>query len=392
MKEKIKIYFFHNGSGGGVLSVIKNLVKFLNKEKFDSHIIYTINRDVIKSYSLPGIAATEQLFLYSSRWNFYHTCKKLAGLIADKNAIIVANDWLELGMVSHIGLTNPVLQILHGDYEYYYRLSQKHQPVIDAFVTVAAVMSNNLCKRLPERNNDIYYLPFPVPDILPKKFFNYERPLQIIFIGRRSKEKGYNLLPVIAEDLRNKNIVTEWHIVGEEMKDEKVCWLPASIVTFYGQQPNENVITLMQQMDCLVLPSLAEGMPVTVVEAMKIGLTCLVNDIPGGIQELIINSKTGFKVEKNAIAGYVAVLQHLNNNRPLLESIATAARSKAQSMFHAVDNTNAYEQLFEKLFFSPRKPKSIKKVYGSRLDQDWIPNFITQIFRRFLLSQHNEGL
>ena len=381
----IKIFHFHNGSGGGVLSVIRNLLLYKQHPSIENHVIYTINRDIIKNFEPPGLAgsASEQVFYYSSKWNFYYTCKRVAKLLPNEKAVIIANDWLELGMVSHFGLCNPVIQILHGDYDYYYNLSLKHNEWIDAFVTVAEVMADKLRNKMPDRINDIYYLPFPVPDTTSKNFLNTSTPLQLIFIGRLTREKGYDLLPLIEKELRNKNIEVKWHIVGGVAKDEKSAWESDTQVQFHGQLPNEKVIGLMQKMDCLVLPSLAEGMPVTVVEAMKVGLTCLVNDIPGGIQELIMNGLTGYKVEKNKVSLYVEVLTQLSNDRTLLKKIGENARAKAIRNFDAIRNTRYYEQQIEKCYRLKKEHRKVKKVYGSRLDRPWIPNFITKTIRSF---------
>lgn len=299
------------------------------------------------------------------------------------NAVIIANDWLELGMVTHTGMSNPVIQILHGDYEYYYDLSIKHSQWVDAYVTVAEVMADNLLKKLPARANDVYYLPFPVSGVAPKRFSQANKPLEIIFVGRLTKEKGYDLLPLIEKELRHKSLQVKWHIVGEVTEVEKSVWTSGDDVEFHGQLLNDKVIDLMHQMDCLLLPSLSEGMPVTLVEAMKVGLTCLVNDIPGGIQELMIDGVTGYKIEKNEACSYVKILEYLNNDRSSLQKIGENARVKATVLFDPVTNTAQYEQLIQKCFNLKKQGVKVGRVYGSRLDQPWIPNFITNTIRQF---------
>jgi glycosyltransferase involved in cell wall biosynthesis len=385
MQKKIKVYYFHNGSGGGVLSVIKNLVRFLNRDKFENHIIYTISQDNQEHFSIPTLSniCRETIFYYSSKWNFYYTCKKLSQLLPDENAVIVANDWLELGMVSHKGLSNPVIQILHGNYDYYYNLSLKHSKWINAFATVAQLMADNLRQKLQDRIGDIYYLPFPVQQIEAKEPSTNYKSLQIIFVGRLTKDKGYNLLPFIQTELAGRGVKVQWHVVGATAKDLKLPWVSDGQINFYGQCPNEKVIELMREMDCLLLPSLAEGMPVVLVEAMKVGLTCIANDLPGGIQELIEDGVTGFKVKKNELTEYVNVLEQLFYNREILQTIGKNAKAKANSLFNPIANAANYEQLIEKCFYSKREAQKARKIYGSRLDQTWIPNVITMAIRNF---------
>ena len=51
LMDKIKVYHFHNGKGGGVLSVIKNLLRFSDTAMIENHIIYTINEAVFHGFS-----------------------------------------------------------------------------------------------------------------------------------------------------------------------------------------------------------------------------------------------------------------------------------------------------------------------------------------------------
>ena len=138
MNEKIKVFHFHNGSGGGVLSVIKNLLLFSKNDRFENNIIYTINRNKVRHYEPDKIenAFSEKVFYYSPHWNLLHTCKQLAKLVPDEKALLVAHDRLELAMVSNLGLQNKLIQVVHGDYKYYYDLAAENAGAIDAYITV----------------------------------------------------------------------------------------------------------------------------------------------------------------------------------------------------------------------------------------------------------------
>jgi len=56
-----------------------------------------------------------------------------------------------------------VIQILHGDYDYYYDLAERHQDVIDAFIVGGRTLERKLTARLPERARDVYRLPYGIP-------------------------------------------------------------------------------------------------------------------------------------------------------------------------------------------------------------------------------------
>ena len=147
------IVHFHNGGGGGVLAVIRNLLLYRHHDGIKNHIIYTINKDQHPAFEIPKLkgAASEQVFYYSPKWNFYYTCKQLTKLLPDDKAVIVAHDWMELGMLSNLGLQNPALQFVHGNYDYYYELAKKHEQSVDRFIAVSPVIYNQLCALLPNR-------------------------------------------------------------------------------------------------------------------------------------------------------------------------------------------------------------------------------------------------
>jgi len=160
-----KVFHFHNGAGGGVLSVVRNLLAYSQDPEIENHVIYTINLEQRSDFKLPKLegAVTEQIFYFKANWNFYYTCRQLAKLLPDEKAVIVAHDWLELGMVSNLGLQNPVVHFVHGAYTYYYELAVKHSMWVDQYITVAKQISKELHSRIPHRVNDIQYFPFPVP-------------------------------------------------------------------------------------------------------------------------------------------------------------------------------------------------------------------------------------
>ena len=101
------------------MSVIRNLLRFSKNPSIENHVIFTINKDVKPVYTVEHLegANSQQIFYYSSKWNFYYTCRQLAKLLPDDKAIVVAHDWLELGMMSNLGLQNPVVQFVHGAYD-----------------------------------------------------------------------------------------------------------------------------------------------------------------------------------------------------------------------------------------------------------------------------------
>ena len=383
--SRIKVYHFHNGRAGGVQSVISNLLKFSSNTIIENHLIYVINKDVLPFYlnkQLEGVASV-QVFYYSAKWNFYHTCRQLAALLPNDKAIVIAHDWVELGMMSNLGLQNPVVQFLHGDYNYYYDLAKKHEAAIDLFVPVANNIAQLLRNVLPQRREAIEYLRFPVAPALGRAT-QQQGLLHIIFIGRLTAAKGYTLLPAIASKIKDSNIHLNWHIVGVADADsgtENILWNEGINVNFYGNVSNEEVMQLLPKMQLLILPSSSEGMPLVVIEAMKAGVIPFVNDISGGIQELVIDSETGYKIKGNQVSSYVEALVMLIGNKKLAGEMQQKCIATANRLFDAVINTKVIEDKIQEIAALKRKTKCAVKVYGSRLDRPWLANTITHVLR-----------
>lgn len=384
--NKIKLYHFHNGGGGGVLAVIINLLKFSKNPAIENHVIYTINKEEKSIYPINNLegAFSEQVFYYSPKWNFYYTCRQLAKLLPDEKALVVAHDWLELGMMSQLGLQNPVVYFLHGDYDYYYGLAQKHAPSIDQYICVAQNIETKLLAILPSEKDNIAYLRFPVPEVINKHILKNDCP--IIFIGRLTETKGYPLLPLIAKALSQENRHVAWHIVGiADNSNDEVVWDKNFDVHFYGNISNKEVLTLLPQMKILLLPSIAEGMPVVVIEAMKAGVIPLVNNINGGIQELVEDAETGYKINDNVISSYAEKIILLMDNKILAEKMKINCIDKANAMFEPFLNTLRIESVCGDAFTSVKNKQPIE-VYGSRLDRPWLSNNIVLFIRHTLLG------
>ena len=70
-----------------------------------------------------------------------------------------------------------------------------------------------------------------------------------------------------------------------------------------------DVYSVMESSDIFVLPSLFEGMPMTLIEAMGTGMPILASNV-GGIPDMIENEKSGLLCEPT-VDGIVAGLERL---------------------------------------------------------------------------------
>lgn len=294
----------------------------------------------------------------------------------------MAHDWLELGMLSNLGLKNTVIHFLHGAYNYYYELAIKHEHIVDLFIPVAEHIEKELNSFLPFRKDDIKYLRFPV-DIVETA--RSDRKNNIVFLGRLEEAKGYTLLPSIAMELKRRGKNLHWHIIGSPPLGSvnKVEWESGLQVSFYGAINNETVLKVLPEMKILLLPSLFEGMPLSIIEGMKAGVIPIVNDIEGGIQELVINGKTGYKIPNRDVSFFTERIIDIIENTSEAMQLQENTIRHANSLFDPYKNAKLIEDNILLKYHSGQREKKPKKIYGSRLDKKCLPNFIVRSIRNF---------
>jgi glycosyltransferase involved in cell wall biosynthesis len=110
----------------------------------------------------------------------------------------------------------------------------------------------------------------------------------------------------------------------------------------------EDVRDLLSVYDIFVLPSLSEGMPLALLEAMAAGVPAVATRV-GGVSEVIENGKTGLLVppgDSRALADGIATLLE---NPALATELGEAARQVAVSRFSLERMVRAYQDIYAEL-------------------------------------------
>jgi glycosyltransferase involved in cell wall biosynthesis len=231
----------------------------------------------------------------------------------------------------------------------------------------------------------VHYIRFPVQSNDCKEY-NKEAN-SIIFIGRCTEAKGYHLLPSIAKVLLSKNISLQWHIVGELKNQEEIAypWHPDVNVVFHGVIENEDVKFLLCRTKLFILPSIAEGMPMALIEAMKAGTIPIVNNLEGGIQEVVKHCDTGYLIDDNNAESYVNAIEESLKDNNKSKAISENCILIANDLFNPFRSTMMYEEIFlSKLAGNSNLKKKKKKGYKSRLDKSLLPNWLVTFLRTYI--------
>lgn len=149
-------------------------------------------------------------------------------------------------------------------------------------------VDTNLFKKIPNANYFDKYL----TKITHKK---------VLFVGRLDIQKGVEyLIKAIPIVIKNYSEV-HFFILGNGYLEEKLKSLALTLnisnqITFLNNVPLEKLPYVYSSADYLCLPSLHEGFPSTIVQALSIGLVIIASNVEG-IPDVIKKNENGFIVE-----------------------------------------------------------------------------------------------
>lgn len=170
--------------------------------------------------------------------------------------------------------------------------------------------------------------------------------LNILCVGRLAPEKGQTLLIEAIATLKAQDVSTYVRFVGDG-PDRK--WLEhraaqlgvASNVEFTGRVDQERLMAAYADTDLFVLPSLAEGIPMVLMEAMALQIPCVAPCITG-IPELIEHGVNGALFAVADLDDLTSRIRSLLDSPALRSQIGKQARDRVIRDFDMVRNTQKF--------------------------------------------------
>jgi glycosyltransferase involved in cell wall biosynthesis len=190
-------------------------------------------------------------------------------------------------------------------------------------------MCENICSRYPTLCSRITVIPNYVDTDRFAPNGNARDLSTLIFVGRVSKQKN---LTILLEAMRRNRL--NLHIVGAGEDEASLRSAFADLgerVIWHGRVPHEELPALMNQSSILVSPSLYEGHPKAVIEAMACGLLVIGAESPG-IREILRHGQTGWLCTPTADA-LVTAIDEVRNDEALLKRVGDSARRFAVENF-----------------------------------------------------------
>ncbi len=170
-------------------------------------------------------------------------------------------------------------------------------------------------------------------------------------VGRLGREKGHRFL-IEAFALLHKMLPDqpiELVLLGEGREEEALRAQAKRLgvdprVCFAGFQPKP--APWMKVMDCMVHPSLADGTPNSVLEAMLLGVPVIATSV-GGVPDVIDHGETGLLVEPESALALAEAMKKMVRSEGLRQQIAADAQYRVTRNFSPGRQRDLLEMLYK---------------------------------------------
>ena len=259
---------------------------------------------------------------------------------------------------------------LDGSRKRYQWLRRAYRPFVDQYVALSGDLAAYLQQRVgvPERRLAQIYNGVDIQRFhpagegragLPGSPFNDPALFVVGTVGRMQTVKAQTLLAgafvralALRPALRSRLRLV---MVGEgPLRAEAQALLAAAGAADLAWLPGEraDVPDVMRGLDCFVLPSLAEGISNTILEAMATSLPVLATRV-GGNAELVVEGETGVIVPSSDTEAMAQALVVLANDPGLATAMGQAGRARVERQFSLPAMVSAYQGLYDRLLAEP---------------------------------------
>ncbi len=187
------------------------------------------------------------------------------------------------------------------------------------------VVSDKIITVLPNAVN--------VPSAVNRSFG--KSPLRFLFVGRFALNKGINVLAEAVRELNAEGYSDqfEFDLVGKgPLFEEYLQKYSFSNLHFLGFADDDKLNELYRNDDVFVLPTLFEGMPTVVLEAMVHGMPIIVTDVGATLE--MVDATNGFIIKKNDVQSLKgAILNYLNRTVDERKSLSLSSYKKVKDNF-----------------------------------------------------------
>ncbi|NEU76498.1 glycosyltransferase family 4 protein [Hassallia byssoidea VB512170] len=191
-----------------------------------------------------------------------------------------------------------------------------------------------------------------------------QQPPKLIMVARFNEQKDQTTLLQAIAELSNHDYHLD--LVGsgsslEFCKDLAHSLGIAEKVSFLGDRTD--VPNLLAQSQIFILSTHYEGLPISILEAMRAGLPVVATSV-NGIPEEVEHGKTGLLVPRKDVQALANALQTLIQSPDLRQQMGEAGRQKFEQEFTVERMINETKAVYEEIL--KKKPNKLLRCFSWR--------------------------
>jgi len=178
-------------------------------------------------------------------------------------------------------------------------------------------------------------------------------PVHVVFLGEVGERKGtFVLLEAWSKMISRRDCQSAILTIAGDGEVDHARHLVSELgidtsVDVRGWLSEIDVSTLLDDAQVLVLPSLNEGQPMAVLEAMSRGI-CVIGSTAGGIPEML-GENGGILVEPDDVDGLASTLLHVVNDSDTRAGYGNGALRRIEDEFNIEMAADRIDKLYRRI-------------------------------------------
>lgn len=337
-----------NQHPGGVLTLSGGLIDYAAKQNHRIEVINTarsgFTAEPMVNRAMSGLGRIVTLIELLSRsrydgviifagagFSFYERVlmSAVCRLWRTKDLFVVVDGWF-LGLESQSKMKRTLMRLLMN---IPYRFAASGERWVEFF------------KRFGVKSEKIvkihYWLPVSfTPAVTPKKR-EAGKPAHFLFLGWMIYEKGVGEILNAIEALRPEHEFRFTLIGGGTLLDQTRQHIDANgwskQVNAPGWVSSAELHRYMQEADIFVLPSYAEGFPMSLIEALSMGMPAIVSDV-GGVSDSVRDGVNGFLIPPQAVDPLIQAMRRYLIDPSIIATHSAISLSMSKQNHDAPEN------------------------------------------------------
>lgn len=263
-------------------------------------------------------------------------------------------------MLEELKKRHPKLKVivtLFNDRAAYFEQAVEQSRFIDSFTTDNSTVADNFNARV-SAYTDVRVIPNGVdaagiynPELCDRNKSRLELGLKeyeiaIFFIGRLSEEKNPDVFIEAAKQVIAARDDAKFFIIGDgQMRAEvelAIGAMKTDRIEYLGYK--STIVDYLSAADVFILPSSIEGFPLSILEAMAMGVITIASDV-GAVSDVIENGLDGYIVNPGSVDDIVELVISVNRDDDY-QQMSKSARQKVLAKYSTEQLGNNYKRLY----------------------------------------------